>query len=185
MPKAMVRKLQSLWAVVAYRTLAPCFTMQVPNIFLHSSLKVVHHGHLVLHITSQKCRSCTLSLLGRTITRAGTFAEDTASSDSGRRVIVVEANRLEKVHWNFEVEHKIPASDDRARNQGNEDDQNNEVENGIADDPTLTKLRLLERVDRRPDLTAAVMLAEDLAAQKGVTYLGRSQNSMTEWNLST
>lgn len=78
------------------------------------------------------------------------------------------------------------AENDRSSYDHNEDDKNREVENGEADNTSLAQLRLLEGVDGRADLSAG---NEVSVVQVGiimrVTNLGRSQNRITEWNLST
>lgn len=85
------------------------------------------------------------------------------------------------------VEHfGIPENNGR-RYDHNEDDKDGEVENGEADNTSLAQLRLLEGVDGRTDLSAGrhVSVVRRGGNHDGSTNLGRSQNRITEWNLST
>jgi hypothetical protein len=77
------------------------------------------------------------------------------------------------------------ADDSRCDEEDHEEDEEGEVEESVANDTTLAELGLLERVDGRADLTA-VNVVSKRHGDKTVkaTYLGRSQKSMTEWNLS-
>jgi hypothetical protein len=75
--------------------------------------------------------------------------------------------------------------DSRSDEQDHEEDEEGEVEESVANDTALAELGLLERVDRRADLTTVNVVSKRHGNKvyKG-TYLGRSQKSMTEWNLS-
>lgn len=92
-----------------------------------------------------------LRLLAPTGARARSI--HTATGDLGASIVVVQADGLEQIHGNLEVELDDSADNDRADNKGEEDDQKNKIENGVADDTTLPQLRLLQRIDRRPNLT--------------------------------
>ena len=78
----------------------------------------------------------------------------TASGVFSRSVVVAVPGGLKELHRQVDVELDLLASDDGADNESKEDDQENEVEDGVTDYPALAKLGLLERVDRRTDLTA-------------------------------
>jgi hypothetical protein len=85
------------------------------------------------------------------------LAVDTLASCTCRRVVVVIASRLH----DFQGERigKIARNldelggNDRANNQTEEYDEDDKVQNGVADNTTLAKLCLLERINRRTDLT--------------------------------
>lgn len=79
---------------------------------------------------------------------------------------------------------KHGAHDRRSDHDDQEDDQQEEVEDGVAHHSSLAELGLLQRVDGRADLTAAIMLVPSSREQRIQTYLGRSQNSMIECSLS-
>ena len=76
-----------------------------------------------------------------------------------------------------------------SNDEDEEDNEHEEVQDRKANDSSPTELRLLKRVNGRPDLTTrnlgqqAVYQKLNLVS-KGA-YLGLSQNSITEWNLST
>ncbi len=69
-------------------------------------------------------------------------------------VVVVPVVRLLKLE---DVETRRVnefAHDNWADDEDQEQEEHEEVENGVTDDATLAKLRLLQRIDRRTDLTA-------------------------------
>jgi hypothetical protein len=77
------------------------------------------------------------------------------------------------------------ASNHWRNDEHNEDDEQEEVQNGITNRATSAELRLLERVNRRTDLATVNFVSNVLKSEvKKKTYLGRSQKSMTEWNVS-
>jgi hypothetical protein len=53
-----------------------------------------------------------------------------------------------------ERELDILAGDDRADDEDQEQEEHREVKDGVSDDTTLPQARLLQRVDRRTNLTA-------------------------------
>jgi hypothetical protein len=61
------------------------------------------------------------------------------------------------LHGNGRQRGEEFAGNDRSSNESSEDYENDEVEDGISDDSSLPKLRLLERIDRRSDLTATTV----------------------------
>jgi hypothetical protein len=69
--------------------------------------------------------------------------------------------------------------------EDHEEDEEGEVEESVANDTALAELGLLEGVDGRANLTTVKIVSEVIASRiDKETYLGRSQKSMTEWNLS-
>lgn len=95
----------------------------------------------------------------------------------GRRaagVVVVEASRLQKIHRNRGQTLDHLASNDGTDDQGHEDDEHEEIQHGKADDSTLAKLRLLERVDWRSDLTTGIVSAQG--------KLDRWENGYIPWS---
>jgi len=116
----------------------------------------------------------------------------TATSLGAGSVVVVPVTGLHEVHevtavklLEGVVKKTQVADDSRCNEQDHEEDEESEVKDCVADDATLAKLGLLERVDRRADLTTEenVSKRHDKSIAES-TYLGRSQKSMTEWNLS-
>lgn len=85
-----------------------------------------------------------------------TWATDTASSRGVCGVVVAKSSRLHDLHWQINFQLDVLAGNDRANNQAQEDDEKEKVQDGITDDTALTKLGLLERVDRGTDLTTIV-----------------------------
>lgn len=121
---------------------------------------------LVCHVTAETTRRCpgrrSRSIVGRSVSVVrgtvplGARALKTPSSARGLGVVVVETSRLENFHGQAgEIELELRSSHDWANNQDEEDDKEEKVEDGIANDPTLAELGLLERIDWRSDLTAA------------------------------
>jgi hypothetical protein len=90
-----------------------------------------------------------------------TLALDTCASYRGRCVVVVVAGGLHDVHGDgvTNVELEELACDNGSNNQAEEDDEHEKVEDRIADDPALSELGLLHRIDRRTDLTTEALLA--------------------------
>ena len=77
------------------------------------------------------------------------------------------------------------SDDSRGDKEDHEQDEEGKVEKSVANDTALAELGLLERVDGRANLTTVNIVSKCNAS--GIykeTYLGRSQKSMTEWNLS-
>jgi hypothetical protein len=62
---------------------------------------------------------------------------------------------LKYFHGQDDIELDVLSGNNRTNDQGEEDNEKNKVKNRIADDPALAKLRLLQRVDGRANLTAA------------------------------
>jgi hypothetical protein len=76
-----------------------------------------------------------------------------------------------------------------SNDEDEEDNEHEEVQDRKANNSSPTELRLLKRVNRRPDLTTRNWSQQEVyqkldRVSKGA-YLGLSQNSITEWNLST
>lgn len=80
---------------------------------------------------------------------------DRSASLFSAGIVVVEARRLEEVHWNApgHVGDEL-ASDQWASDQGNEDDKHDEVKDGVTDDSPPAQLGLLKRVDWWANLSA-------------------------------
>lgn len=77
-------------------------------------------------------------------TRAWTCALKTRTSDLGGGIIVVKSSRLEKIHGDSEVDLHESPSNHRSSDQGNKDHEDDEVEDGVADDSSLSQLGLLQ-----------------------------------------
>lgn len=71
-------------------------------------------------------------------------------------VIVIEAGGLRKVIRDVESFDEA-ACDEWADDEYDEEEEHEEVEDRVANDATLSQLCLLERVDGRTDLSAALM----------------------------
>lgn len=69
--------------------------------------------------------------------------------------MAIGANGIPESFPNTRVDAVQVADDKRGRKQDDEKHQHDEVKNREADDTSLAKLRLLERVDRGADLTTA------------------------------
>lgn len=115
----------------------------------------------------------------------------TGTRVAGSGVVVVGIKRLQEVHREvLEVlQDVLVPGNKRGDEKDQEQDKHGEVEDGEANDTSLAQLGLLQRINGRADLTADCTLALCLLCTKrvwwlGSTYLGRSQNNMTEWNLS-
>lgn len=85
-----------------------------------------------------------------------TWVLNTCASCVSRGVVVAVTGRLEELHGQVNVELDLLASNDGADNQSKEDDEDDEIQDGVTDDPALAKLGLLERVDGRTDLTTVL-----------------------------
>jgi hypothetical protein len=123
----------------------------------------------------------------------GSLVGQTATSLGAGGVVVVPVAGLHEVHeaasvqvLEGRVKQAEVADDSRGDEQDHEEEEEGEVEDGVADNATLAKLGLLERVDRRADLATVEVVSGELEdeRERERTYLGRSQKSMTEWNLS-
>lgn len=107
-------------------------------------------------IRRRRSAVATSSRIGPALPFRTLHAIDTFASDGSRRVVVIEASRLKESHRDLVLEGtdiQELAGNDRTDDECQEDDEKHEVENGIADDPALAKLCLLQRVDWRADLT--------------------------------
>ena len=83
-------------------------------------------------------------------------------------VIIIQACRLQEVQGNrWQTLHELAGSDG-ADDQGQEYDEHEEIEYSEANDPALTQFGLLERVDRRADLTTTCLL--DIESKIGWTW---------------
>ena len=85
------------------------------------------------------------------------LAVDTSASCTCRRVVVVVTSGLQNLHGN-RVGKTGGDRNELGRNNGTNDqaeehDENDKVQNGVADNTALAKLGLLERVDGRANLT--------------------------------
>lgn len=101
-----------------------------------------------------------LRIIARSVRTVIEFRARTPDTYSGRGslgVVVVESSGLQDLHWEVrKIQLELGSSNNGADNQGKEDDKEDKVKDGVADDSSLTKLGLLQRIDRRTDLTAAV-----------------------------
>lgn len=145
-------------------------------------MSIVRRHHLV-----RKLGICVTSHpLGRGNGR-GSRARCGQTSGRVARVVVVESRWLDEVVGKRGKSLEEATGDNRTDDQNDKEDEHGEVEDGVADDAAPAQLRLLERVDGRTDLATARELAHVahrmLDGMK--TYLGRSQNNIMEWNLST
>ncbi len=141
-------------------------------------------------ITATRARSrssgCS-SLSTVTTSRSSTLAEvvESRSCNLAGGIVVVLSGRLEQVERDARKIGDIFANKDGADDQYEEEYEQGKVQDSVTNDTSLSKARLLDRVDRRSDLTAVQLLAcGTMQGSLKMTYLGRSQNSMTEWNLS-
>jgi hypothetical protein len=78
---------------------------------------------------------------------------NTRASHFRRRVVVAVSSGLEELHWDLEVQLDLFAGNNRANDDGKEDNQEYKVQDGVADYSALAKLGLFQRVDRWTDLT--------------------------------
>jgi hypothetical protein len=83
---------------------------------------------------------------------------DCGSSLLAGCVVIVQPSRLQQVHRNVGKRGKVFASNQWTGNEGDEDHQHDEVQDRETDNPSLSKLRLLERIDRGTDLTTMCSL---------------------------
>ncbi len=128
---------------------------------------------LAVHVVGE---DCTLAAGSRRCRGAGTrgsgcswgVARYGCTGHLRQSVVVVETNGLQQIESAVTAEYApkrasdataIFASDTRADDEDDEEEEHGEVEDGVADDTTLAKLRLLERVDGWADLTATQVLA--------------------------
>ena len=82
---------------------------------------------------------------------------DASASCTCGRVVVVVTSRLQNLHgervgktgWDIDE----LGSNDGANDQGQEHDEDDKVQDGVANNTALAKLCLLERVDGRANLT--------------------------------
>lgn len=58
-------------------------------------------------------------------------------------------------------------NDQRRHNEDNKEDKHDKVKDGITDHATTTELRLLQRVDRRTNLSAARIVSKIEPAESG------------------
>jgi hypothetical protein len=122
----------------------------------------------------------------------GRLVGQTATGLGGGGVIVVPVVGLHEVHELLSVQalesfvEETKGTDHSGRDQqDHEENKEREVQDSVADNTTLAKFGLLERVDRRANLATVDVVSEELEVSLlDQTYLGRSQKSMTEWNLS-
>jgi len=99
----------------------------------------------------------------RARSRGGGGSRANAAVDAGaglgrEGVVVVEAGGLGEVVGDAEA-LDVAAADQRARHQHHEHHQHYEVQDCVSDHTSLAQLRLLQRVDWRPDLSAVALLA--------------------------
>lgn len=80
----------------------------------------------------------------------------------GCRIIVVLVDWLHEVHWDAREGHVQAAHDQWSSNQNDKNDEQGEVNDREADDPSLTKLGLLHGVDWWANLTAVVAVSQVL-----------------------
>lgn len=73
-----------------------------------------------------------------------------------RRVVIVVARRLQQVIRDLGQALELGPCDDGRRDEEHEHDQQDEVQDSIAHDAALAEAGLLEGVDRRADLPAAM-----------------------------
>lgn len=85
--------------------------------------------------------------------------ESGAGLGSAHRVVVVPVRRLLQFKGGKGWYLDELGGDDRADDQDQEQEEHREVEDGVADNAALAKLRLLERVDWRTDLATGRLLA--------------------------
>lgn len=77
-------------------------------------------------------------------------------------IIVVPARGLNKTQTGRKAGSQrtnVPASENRSNDEYKEQDEHCKVRNGEADNSSLTKLRLLQRVNRSSDLTATLTVS--------------------------
>jgi hypothetical protein len=99
----------------------------------------------------------------------GSLVGQTATSLGAGGVIVVPVAGLHEVHEAISV-HALEGSvkkaevadDSRGDEQNHEENEEGEVEDGVADNAALAKLGLLERVDRRADLATVDIVSGEL-----------------------
>jgi len=114
----------------------------------------LEHQHSVVAVAATSARASgagTSPGTGSPRTRT-----DSSAGVTGTGVVVVPVGRLLKIQ---DVDcrdiHEL-LDNDRANDQDEEEHKHRKVEDGVADDTALAKLRLLERVDWRTNLTTAI-----------------------------
>jgi hypothetical protein len=154
--------LQSLWEQASHHAMfRPCYTKQAA-----ATAAANRRNLLIRHVAAEEAASrfvrrrsirwCGVLTTTISITapvwRASVM--DTYSSGRVGCVVVAEAGRLHDFKWHvFKLEVNEIASNDGADDQSEEDDKEYKVQNGVSHNSSLAKLGLLERVDRRTDLT--------------------------------
>ena len=78
---------------------------------------------------------------------------DTLARHFGSCIVVAVASGLQELHRQADIELDLLAGNDGSNDKGEEDNQQYEVQDGVTDYSALAKLGLLQRVDRRTDLT--------------------------------
>lgn len=85
-----------------------------------------------------------------------------SGSGPGQVTSVIESSRLEKSSGDTtgvaqlrQDLVEVVTTNDRSDDEDQEQEENRKVDDRVADDTSLAQLRLLERVDRRTDLTTA------------------------------
>lgn len=137
--------------------------------------------------TRARSRSSGCSSSSTVTSRSRTLAEvvESRPCNLAGGIVVVLSGRLEQVERDAGKIGDVFANKDGADDQYKEEYEQGKVQDSVTNDTPLSKARLLDRVDRRSDLTAVQLLAcGTMQGSLEITYLGRSQNSMTEWNLS-
>jgi hypothetical protein len=135
--------------------------------------RLMVRGHLesIHRPASAACR-CLCSASGG----LGSLVGQTATSLGAGGVVVVPVAGLHEVHEAISVhalegrvEKAEVADDSRGDEQNHKENEEGEVEDGVADNATLAKLCLLERVDRRADLATVETISEELDRYKKLT----------------
>jgi len=103
-------------------------------------------------------------------------------------IVVVQAGRLEQDKFANRflkvLNRDVFACNDRSNDQYKEDNQHNKVKDSIAENATPPELGLLHRVNGGSDLTTTSRVSYNQVDNKQKTYLGRSQKSIIECNIS-
>lgn len=111
------------------------------------------------------CRGISASL-GLRKASTGVANHSCTSSHGAVGVVIVEVVRLNKIEGQTaegiadRVGWHVLASHNRASNQSDENDEKGEVEDGVTNHTSASKLGLLHRVDGRSDLATVLRLGQ-------------------------
>lgn len=141
--------------------LRPCCTRQGAKV-VNKDQRIVL---LVCHVSAEAASSCVSGSSFTSSCRVGIVAlplrawlvVDTSASCTCRRIVVVVTSGLQDLHGErvgkTGGDRDVLGRDNGANDQAEEHDENDKVQNGVANNATLAQLGLFERVDGRANLT--------------------------------